>query len=322
MRVRKNLTMGGLIMLIVVACLAGAGYLWFSHARTVRIREERAAKVAASEAKIIVYEDEIKKLEADKKPLDEEAAAIDAKIKAATEKAEASAAKLKEWNGHLADFRKKMDDSRREVDQYNRNLQSISSSNGRTTQSAGSSQVASAERSLAALQKELEKVTCHYECMGRSKPSSKARPSDEGTWVFDKNNKPLYWICKKHRYQFTEPIGYLDYKNEASRLGLEIGKLQRQIAELKNQSSSETVAQQEAATTAKFNAEAWNAKLKEANDVVEKVRTEADADRKALDALNSEKRELESKLKDIERRIEDNESRIKNERLYIAENKR
>ncbi|NCC69690.1 MAG: hypothetical protein EOM14_16150 [Clostridia bacterium] len=46
------------------------------------------------------------------------------------------------------------------------------------------------------------------------------------------------------------------------------------------------------------------------------------ADRKALDALNSEKRELELKLKDIDRKIDDAESRIKKERLYIAENKR
>lgn len=319
MRVRHNLTLGGMIMLIVLACMIAAGYFWYSHAKAVRLREERAAKVTAAEQKIVVYEDDNKKLLEDKKTVKAEAEALEPKVKAAKEASDASTAKAKELNGYLADFRRKMDDARRAADQNNREI--TRSTNGDRGGSSDAAKIKSAERNLIAFQKELEKANCHFECMGRSKPTQKERSSDDGVWVFDKlTNKPLYWRCKKHGYTFTKPIEYLDHKNEASKLTAEIGKQQRLISELRNQTTSGNT--QQSADVSRFDSSAWNAKYAEYQEVVRKAQEAANDDRKALDALNEEKRKLDIKLSNIDREIETNETAIKNERLLIAENQK
>jgi len=309
-----------MIMLIVLVCMAAAGYLWYAHARSVRIQEERTAKVVASEKKIVIYEDEIKKLAEDKNPFETETNALDAKIKEASEKLDASTATLKTSDEQAIQFRKKMDDTRRAIDQYNREL-AQKNRDTRSKSSQGTSQISSSERNLTALQKELEKVNCHYNCMGRSRSKDKARPSDDGVWVFDNFHHPLYWKCKKHGYMFTYQIGYLDYKNEVSRLSAEIGKCQRQIAELK-QSAGEQGGNQQSGNQTMFDSAAWNTKYNEYREAVTKAQSVVNNDRKELDKLNSEKRKLDSKLQDIDRKIENNESQIKNERLLIADNQK
>lgn len=319
MRIKQNLTLGGVIMLVVMAGIIASGYFWYSHARSVRIREERAAKVAAAEAKIVVHEDDIKKLEADKKTLDADMDALKPKIKAAQATVDASSDKAKEMNGHLADFRRKMDDARRTAEQRNRETMQQTANRNRSG-NPDAAKIRAAENNLAALQKELEKANCHYDCMGRSKKTDKVRPSDDGVWTSDKNSSYVYWKCKKHGYRFTSSIDYLDHKNEVSQLTAKIGQAQRAIAELRNQATAETV--QQTTNTVRFDAAAWNAAYTEHQETVRKAQEAANEDRKALDKLNEEKRELDSKLSDIERKIENNNAAIKSERLLIADNQK
>lgn len=320
MRVRKNLTMGGLIMLVALGGVIAAGCVWYSHAKSVRLREERSAKVASSEAKIVVHKDDIKNLEADKQPIEAEVKSLEQKIKAAQEATNASSAKTKELNGYLVDFRRKMDEARRAAEQNNREVMQQTTNRNRSGNS-DAAKIRLAESNVMALQKELEKSKCHYECMGRSKPTKKEKLSDDGVWVYDTiTNNPLYWRCRKHGYTFTQIIEYLDHKNEVSRLTAEIGKQQRLIAELRNQATAE--AEKQTANAVRFDQSAWNAKYAEYQEVARRAQDAADEDRNALDKLTAEKRELDSKLADIEKKIENNESNIKNERLCIAENQK
>jgi len=122
MIVRKNLTLGGLIMLIVLVCIGVTGYLWYAHAKSERIKAEKLANIAACEKKIAIYQDEIKRISGEKTLVSQKAAPLDSAIKATSDKLDADNAFLKKSNEELSGYQKKLFETRRTVNEYNQKL--------------------------------------------------------------------------------------------------------------------------------------------------------------------------------------------------------
>lgn len=322
------------VLLLIILVYAGvAGYFWYARAEEERIKKEKAANVAAADKRIVIYEYEVKRLSAEQEAIDAEIKAVEAQIKTASDRFEASSAKHKEADDVLAYLYRKMDESHMAVAQYNSALlQQNRSRNLQVIQPSGASQfrdlLAEEEKNLQALQTELEKANCHYNCMGRESSEKKSKPSDKGVWVSSRSGGNSYWKCKQHGHTFTQNIGYLDHKSEVSKILANQEQCQKKIEALKSASEKESQNKTEATQPgeplkmAKFDSDGWNQRIEERRAILKKAQEIISDDRKTLNKLNAEKLELDSMARNIKRQIVELKSNIRNQRILIIENQK